>query len=146
MGDRFIHNLVSSCCSHKAAFCSSFQYFSPATAAHVLPEIGFLIDLFPSCALHNWAQSTQVDLGSQKGHDTPLSPSHAGDKGDSNHGHRPVDMAVLPRPSSPRKGKEEGKAAVSVPSNQPFWLLPKSLTKNYYANVFAKEVFHKLAA
>lgn len=31
-------------------------------------------------------------------------------------GQRPVDMVVLPRPSSPRKGREEGKASVSVPS------------------------------
>lgn len=69
---------------------------------------------------------------SQKGHDTLLSHSHAGDKGDStreNVGQRPVDAAVLPRPSVtiPLSGmcnrhmpicKEEGKAAVSVPSKQ----------------------------
>jgi hypothetical protein len=48
--------------------------------------------------------------------DTPLSPSHAGDKGSifKAAGLRPVDMVVLPRPST----MEEGKAAVSVPSKR----------------------------
>ena len=58
--------------------------------------------------------------------DTPLSPSHAGDKGAFTYtvGLRLVDIVVLPRPSV----MEEGKAAVSAPSKRPFYSLRRTKT------------------
>ena len=65
MGNSIIHNSMSTCSSHSPAFSSDSSEFYRHNTSHSLPSWRFLIDLF-----------------SQKGRDTPLSPSHAGDKGD----------------------------------------------------------------
>ena len=134
MGDSVIHNLVSSCGSHSPDFLPSVSFSLP-------PSSAFWIDHQVAVAtgpnrMHLdlgfdqpfWEQSSVFRLSvfrltafSKRGHDTPLSPSHAGDKGYFAHpvvvGLRPVDMVVLPRPST----MEEGKASMSVPSKHFFF-------------------------
>ena len=138
MGDSCIDTVIITSCT--SAVCSSLSalFSSPHPAE-------FLDQPFPR-RLETTGPVVQALLGSQKGCDTPLSPSHAGDKGyahDSKRiavslevnqktlGHRHVDIVVLPRPSA----IEEGKAAVSAPSND---LLEKNVNQKTNNDLFGK--------
>ena len=88
MGDRLIHNLVSSCGSHSNLFTIDlFSQPQHAARPHFLPEL----------------RNSEVIS------DTPLSPSHAGDKGifiSRMAGLGPAGVAVLPRPSARRRVRQ----------------------------------------
>ncbi|MBI2580284.1 hypothetical protein HYV85_00570 [Candidatus Woesearchaeota archaeon] len=159
MGDsfRFRDNLVITCGSHEAAFVPVSFSLPPSAEFWIglfVRGQSFWIGPFmrgqsfldqpPSRLQDDWAQSAQADLGfSQKGCDTPLFPSHAGDKGDlftrqlasKNTSRAELDCAQslksdlrLNQKSNHGQRpvdvvcvtaalcKEEGKAAASVPS------------------------------
>ena len=148
MGARPIDTVIVTSCIYEIHHSNSLPLSSAFWINISSHSWEFFDQPFPS-RQQSTGPSRISDLGSQKGCDTPLSPSHAGDKGAYTHvtffkkkvnqktvGLRLVDTVVLPRPSA----IEEGKAAVSAPSKRPFCLLTKGSTKNNTSNALQKEV------